>query len=99
MKNIAVFVLLVLACFSGFAVNLVSMNRKQVEQAFVNKTAVSTPTDNLNGHTIDNTFSMFLDGHGKIWGKMAHKPANQPQMDEGVYTIKRDSTFYITWQH
>lgn len=37
----------------------------------VNKTSISIATDNLNGRTIENTFSMFLDNHGNILGKMS----------------------------
>jgi hypothetical protein len=82
-----------------FGTVLHSINKTQFNQSFVNKTFTSIPTDNLNGHTIDNTFSMYLDGQGNIWGKMSHKPANEPQVDKGIYTITNDGTFYITWQH
>jgi len=75
------------------------MNKTQFEQAFVNKTFTSIATDNLNGRTIDNTFSMFLDNQGNIWGKMSHKPVNEPQTDQGTYSVGKDGTFYITWQH
>lgn len=83
----------------SFAATLTSMHKTQFEQAFINKTFTSIATDNLNGRTIDNTFSMFLDNHGNIWGKMSHKPANEPQTDKGIYSVKDDGTFYITWQH
>lgn len=83
----------------GAAATLVSMNKSQFKKEFVNKTLISIATDNLNGRTIDNTFSMFLDEQGHIWGKMSHKPVNEPQTDQGVYTIANDGTFYITWQH
>jgi hypothetical protein len=47
-----------------YGANLNSLNKEQFIAAFVNKTSVSIPTDNLNGRTIANTFSMFLDNQG-----------------------------------
>ncbi len=83
----------------SFAATLTSLNKTQVEQAFVGKTLVSIPTDNLNGKTINNTFSMFMDNHGHIWGSMSQKPVDEPRADEGVYSIKQDGTVYMTWNH
>ncbi|HEV2613945.1 MAG TPA: hypothetical protein VGV92_04475 [Gammaproteobacteria bacterium] len=83
----------------SFAETLHSMSKSQLEQAFINKTAVSIATDNLNGRTINNTFSMFLDGKGNILGRMSVKPDNEPQADQGTYSIKSNGTLYITWQH
>lgn len=84
---------------AGYSLTLTSLNKDEFKKAFVNNTSVSIATDNLNGHTIDNTFSMFLDDRGKIIGKMSVKPANEPQMDEGIYSIDDDGTAYITWKH
>jgi hypothetical protein len=82
-----------------FAATLSSLNKEQFVKAFVNKTSVSIATDNLNGRTIENTFSMFLDDHGNAVGKMSQKPTNEPQTDKGIYSINDDGTAYITWQH
>ncbi|MFZ4076663.1 MAG: hypothetical protein ACOYKA_01635 [Legionellaceae bacterium] len=84
---------------SSFAVTLNSLNKEQFIEAFVNKTSVSIATDNLNGRTIENTFSMFLDDKGHVLGKMSHKPAHEPQIDTGRYTLDEDGTVYMTWQH
>jgi hypothetical protein len=97
-KFIIFFVTLILSSAS-FGATLHSLNKKQVGRSFINKTAESIATDNLNGRTINNTFSMFLDSHGNAWGKMSLKPKNEPQRDKGTYSIKNDGTFYITWQH
>ncbi|MDR3492080.1 MAG: hypothetical protein P4M12_08580 [Gammaproteobacteria bacterium] len=83
----------------SFSATLSSLNRDQFIKTFVNKTSISIATDNLNGRTIENTFSMYLDEKGNIIGKMSHKPVNQPQADNGVYSIDEDGTAYITWQH
>ncbi|MCX7123682.1 MAG: hypothetical protein NTV32_08500 [Gammaproteobacteria bacterium] len=97
--SIIVGAVLIAVSTASFAATLTSMNKIQVERVFTNQTLVSIGTDNLNGKTIDNTFSMFLDGRGHIWGKMAQQPAGQPQTDQGVYSIAADGIFYITWQH
>lgn len=93
------FSILVLSASSASAATLTSMTKAQIENAVINKTLVSIPTDNLNGKTINNTFSMYLDGKGHIYGKMAHKPDGELQADQGVYTLKDDGTVTITWNH
>lgn len=84
---------------SSYCVILTSLNKDEFKEVFVGKTAVSIATDNLNGRTINNVFSMFLDDQGKIIGRMSIKPANEPQRDEGIYSIEDDGTAYITWKH
>jgi hypothetical protein len=83
----------------SFGATLNALNKDQFVKAFVNKTSTSIGTDNLNGRTIENTFSMFLDDKGNITGKMSIKPKNEPQIDHGIYSIDEDGTAYITWQH
>jgi len=93
------FLVSMMTCSIGYAATLPSLNKSEFVKAFVNKTSSSIATDNLNGQTIDNTFSMFLDDHGNIIGKMSHKPENEPQTDKGKYVIQKDGTAYITWQN
>jgi hypothetical protein len=83
----------------SFGATLNSLSKEQLVSAFVNKTSVSIATDNLNGKTINNTFSMFLGDQGRIIGRMSVKPAHEPQTDTGVYSIDNDGTAYITWKH
>jgi hypothetical protein len=97
--TIIMFFALIVTSSLTFGATLPSLNKNQFIKAFVNKTSTSIATDNLNGRTIDNTFSMFFDAHGNVLGKMSHKPANEPQIDKGIYTIQNDGTAYITWQH
>ena len=70
-----------------FCATLTYMCKEQIKQNIINKTFKSIPTDNLNGKTIDNTFSMFMDNNGKVYGKMSHKPTNEPQIDTGIYSM------------
>lgn len=98
--NLAIlFTLLITANSLCLAATLHPINKAQFEKYFINRTFQSIPTDNLNGRTINNTFSMYLDNQGNIYGKMAQQPENEPQTDQGTYTITSDGTFYITWQH
>lgn len=89
---------LIASTFS-FGLTLHSMTKAQVEKAFVNNTAITIPTDDLNGKIINNIVSVYLDNKGHISGKMAAKPEGAPQADEGVYRIRKDGTLDITWQH
>jgi len=101
--NIKNVLIALLVCFAAnpaiFAIALHPLNKTKCKKVFLNRTFTSIATDNLNGLTIDNTFSMFLDDRGHIFGKMSHKPKNEPQTDTGVYTLTNDGTFYITWKH
>jgi hypothetical protein len=83
----------------SFGATLTSMTKKEVKKEFINKTLISVPVDNLNGKTIENIFSMFLDEKGIIFGKMSQPLENEPQTDKGVYSIQDDGTVYITWEH
>lgn len=83
----------------SYSSSITSLDKMQLQTAAINKTFSSIAIDNLNGKTINNIFSMYMDKHGNIFGKMSVKPANLPQYDQGTYTIDQDGTFYITWQH
>lgn len=95
----AICTILIIFSSPSFCATLNSLNKDEFINAFVNKTSVSIATDNLNGHTIDNTFSMYLDDKGNIVGRMSRKPSNEPQIDKGTYSIDDDGTAFITWQH
>ena len=77
---------------------LYSLNKTQVKKHFVNRTLVSIGVDNLNGKTVNNSNSVFLDGHGMVYGKMGHKPQHQPQYDKGTYKISNNGTIFIKWK-
>jgi hypothetical protein len=102
MKNLVIVVIglmsLTLSTFS-FGTTLSPINKSQFQAAIINKTLISIATDNLNGKTINNTFSMFLDDQGHIWGKMSLKPKDEPQTDQGTYSVEEDGTFHLRWQH
>ena len=101
MRKQVIIILVALLTISSlsFSATLNSLSRDQFIKTFVDNTSISIATDNLNGRTIENTFSMYLDDKGKVIGKMSHKPVNEHQTDNGMYSIDEDGTAYITWQH
>lgn len=101
MKKIwsGIFPLIIGAHLPAYSATLKSLDKEKIEQAVVNKTLVSIGTDNLNGKTIDNTFSMYLDDKGNVFGKMGQKPADEPQKDRGICIFNDDGSFSITWEH
>lgn len=98
-KTIILFCALALVSSLSFAASLTSMSKEEVKQVLVDHTATSIPIDNLDGKDIVNTFSMYVAENGKVFGKMSKKPKNDPQTDEGIYTIKDDGTVYVTWKN
>jgi hypothetical protein len=43
---------------------------------------------------------MYIDKHGHIWAMLDAHPTNKiPQTDAGVYTIGKDGSLYIKWNH
>ncbi len=98
-RNLIVLMAFIIKNVFAVSESLIPMSKKQIEQEILNKTLISIPTDNLNGKTINNTFSMYMDNKKTVLGKMQIKPMNQPQSDIGEYSILSDGTVYFTWQH
>lgn len=101
MKKLTLFIAAttLISCSLSFAGTLHSLTAKQLKRHFINKTFVSVPIDNLNGKTIHNTFSMYLDGKGTIFGTMSLKPKNEPRKDQGKYSISKKGVLFITWDN
>ncbi len=104
-KSITKIILVSILTFSlsslGYSATLQSLNKQQFEQAFINKTATSVGTVQVDGTPINTPFSMFLDNHGHIWATLVAQPSTTeiPQSDEGTYTLGRDGSLYIKWNH
>lgn len=98
-KKLALFALFLATHSLSFGATLSSINQDQFKQTFVGKTFTSISTAQLNGKVINNSVTVYLDNDGKIQGKFTDKPANAPQTDQGVYSIKDDGLVCITWQH
>lgn len=90
---------LTLLSSTSFAATLTSMTQAQVNQTFANKTMSSISTAGLDNKIIQDSITIYMDGSGHAFGKMLSQPANEPQMDKGVYSVAADGTYYLTWQH
>ena len=92
---------LILLCTTTmcFAVTLHSMSKLQIEAAFFNKTYISIPVDNLDGKTVNDSNTIYLDGKGVVVGEMGIKPKHEPKIATGSYTISKDGAVYIQWKH
>lgn len=102
MKKTTVLVFSALIATSALSLaeqELESMSKAQIEHVFVNHTGTSIPTVRLNDVPIPNVFKFYMDDKGHIFGKFARKPKNQPQKDQGSYTISDDGELQVTWQH
>lgn len=98
-KQFAVFAALVTTCPLSFGATLNSINQDEFKQSFVGKTFTSVSTAQPNEKKINNSVTVYMDDKGNIQGKFVEKPANAPQTDQGVYSIKDDGQVCITWQH
>lgn len=94
-KHTLAFAALVTTSSLSFGATLNSINQDQFKQAFVGKTFTSVSTAQQK----NNSVIVYMDNTGKIQGKFMDKPANAPQTDQGVYSIKNDGLVCITWQH
>lgn len=104
MKNITKIIVVSIFAFLmnsvSFSATLNSLSKRQVEQVFVNKTATSVGTVEIDGTPLNTPFSMFLDNRGHIWAVLSGQTANNvSQTDDGKYTIGQDGSLYIRWNH
>lgn len=99
MRKSILFITMLAISLSVFPATLKSLDKEQFNKAFLNKTAVSVPIDVFNGKVMPKSFSYYLDDKGNVKGKFGVKPQNEPQTDEGVYTVEKDGTVYVTWKH
>jgi hypothetical protein len=99
MKKLLLLITMLAISPLALCATLQSLNKKQLNDAFVNKTAVSINYDDFHGHPLGASFSYYLDGKGNIIGKLSQKPENEPQTDTGTYYLKADGTGYFTWKH
>ena len=101
MLRIALFSLVTLLISPlSFGATLQSISKKEFEHVFVNKTATSIGTVQSDGNFINIPFSMYMDNHGKIWATLDTNSATDiPKTDEGTYTIGKDGTLYLKWNH
>ncbi len=101
MKKLALLSVVILFFVSplGFAASMHSLNKEQVTNALQDKTMTTIPLLTLNGKLVNNTISMYFSKDSKLTGQFANKPDNDPQSDQGTWTIKPNGVLCTTWQH
>lgn len=99
-KLLVMFAILTSVSSIGFAApNLTPMNKAQATNALTDKTITTISAITLDGKIISDSFTGYLGKDGKVSGKMATKPADGPQTDEGKWMIKANGMVCITWDH
>ncbi len=83
----------------SYGASLNSMDKNQTTQSIQDKTIKTASLSTIDGKVVENAFTGFFSNDGKIKGKFAKKPSNEPQIDEGTWTVKDDGTLCVTWQH
>ena len=78
---------------------LQSLDKAKVTSLFENHTMTTVSMITLNGKMINNTFTGYLAKDGHIVGQLAAKSANLPQGDKGMWSVKENGDFCVTWEH
>lgn len=91
--------LMVLLPAMAIAGNISSMNQDETTKTFSDKTITTINAATLNREMINNKFTGFFSKDGKLVGKFANKPQNDPQQDEGTWSIKPNGSMCFKWNH
>jgi len=75
------------------------MNKSQAMKELSDKTITTISAVTLNGKVISDSFTGYFSKDGKMNGKLATKPADGPQVDQGTWMVKSNGTVCITWEH
>jgi hypothetical protein len=99
-KLLVVFAVLASVSSVSFAApNLVSMTKPQAMKELSDKTITTISAVTLDGKVISDSFTGYFSKDGKMSGKMATKPADGPQADQGTWMVKANGMVCITWEH
>src|SRR5262245_59321095 len=103
MKKFSVifFAALFTICSIAFAAtNFKPMSKSEAQAALSDKTITTIGWATLNKQLIQNSFSGYFGTDGTAVGHFANKPNdNNPQDDQGTWTVKDDGEACATWQH
>jgi len=92
-------VLTSVSAVSFAAPGLVSMNKPQALKTISDKTITTISAVTLNGKVISDSFTGYFGKDGTANGKLASKPDDGPQDDQGKWMVKSNGMFCITWDH
>ncbi len=98
MKKLLLLPVLLSISTIGFAASLSPMNKATATSELTDKTITTISAVTLNGKVISDTFTGYFGKDGKMNGKLASKPADGPQTDQGSWKITADGKVCVTWQ-
>tara|TARA_Y100000588_G_scaffold117142_1_gene128207 strand:- start:168 stop:620 length:453 start_codon:yes stop_codon:yes gene_type:complete len=91
-------VLLLLFNSAIHAASLQSLNNYDVMNLVKGNTITTIPLNSVDNGLQNNTFRGYFGPNGKAIGHFSNKTNSQPQQDQGVWTVKSDGSFCITWE-
>lgn len=86
-------------CSVSIANTIHSLDKDKVKSLLNDKTITTIGLTTLNGHTQDDVFTGYFGKDGKATGSFATAPSDQPQNDQGTWTVKNNGDLCMTWQH
>lgn len=100
MKKLIISSAVLLAISSACMANsMQSLDQQKVKSLFEDKTITTIALTTLNGQTQNNIFTGYFGKDGKATGSFAPAPTNQPQADQGTWSVKNNGQLCMTWQH
>lgn len=81
------------------AQTLSSLNKDEITSAFSDKTITTITAATLNNQLISDSFTGYFSKDGKMVGKFASKPQDQPQDDSGTWSVKPEGMLCYKWDH
>jgi hypothetical protein len=90
---------LLIPSLSFAGTTLKSMDSKDVNSTFGDKTITTISEVTLNGEVVANNFTGYFGKDGKMKGQFAQKPSNDPQQDTGTWKVNSDGMFCFKWDH
>lgn len=91
-------VLLLLLNSAIHAASLKSLNNYDVMNLVKGNTITTILLTDVGNNLKNNAFRGYFSPSGKAIGRFSNKQNNQPQQDQGVWTVKSDGSFCITWE-
>jgi hypothetical protein len=78
---------------------LKSMDKDEVTTTFKDKTITTISAATLNNEVISDSFSGYFANDGKMLGKFASQPKDQPQDDTGTWNVNSEGKLCYKWDH
>ena len=80
-----------------FGATLKSLNKAEATKELEGNTITTVALATINDNLVTNAFTGYFGKDGKMQGQFANAPENQPQKDQGTWTVKADGTTCSNW--